>query len=179
MSGPPLPVQNGQAEKKISLASEIGRAVLSAAIVSAGEAAVGLIPLMSHLVVANFSRPVLVQYVCAGAYKDMNDCHLITVDKLPLAEMDILAVVISGLGLITLFRFGETRRQVRFTPMTYLTAIAGVGLLILGSLLYSFSSAGISANDSTVTIVVLILSVVVSFYLALEEAWLKALEKFD
>lgn len=100
--------------------------------------------------------------------------NCIIIEKsLPFDEMNILAVVISGLGILTLF--GPYGRKMPFTPMTYLAAIAALGLLIVGSLLYALETAHIGQGAEELTKYVLSLALSVSFYLALEEAWLEAL----
>ncbi len=141
----------------------------------AGEAAIGLVPLLTHFTVSAFSNRMVVAARCRNF--DVLLEHCCSVPDIPYAEMNILAVVISGLGLLSLIQFGSCGRQSRFTPMTFLAAISSIGLLIVGSLLYALTASGISAGSENVTYEVLGFAMAVSFYLTLEEAWLEALQE--
>lgn len=152
------------------LAWRLFTAGLSALVLWSGEALVGLVPLLGHLVVANFSTHLVYLAYCQAGTKT---CLEVT-ETLPVAEINIISVVTCGLGILSLVKFGPTSRSHR-TPMTYLAGIAALGLLIFASFLYALTSAGIGAGSSVVTIWVLVFSLLVSFYLALEDAWLAVL----
>src|ERR1700690_1871463 len=68
----------------------------------AGEAAIGLIPLLAHEVVAGFGKAP-------------------TTNVTP--ELCILTVVISGLAIFSLLRFGPHQRRLKLTALTYLMAL--------------------------------------------------------
>lgn len=151
--------------------SKVGGVCLMSFVVWAGEAAIGLVPLLTHFTVSTFSNRMVVTGRCRlpeGALE-----HCCAIPEMPYAEMNILAVVIAGLGLLSLIQFGPHRRKSPFTPMTFLAAISSIGLLIVGSLLYALTASGISAGSENVTCEVLGLAMIVSFYLTLEEAWLE------
>lgn len=59
--------------------------------------------------------------------------------------------------------------------MTYLAGLSALVLLITSSLLYALTTAGIGTGNDTVTLSILIFAVLVSLFLALEPAWLEAL----
>ncbi len=154
---------------------KVGNVCLSSFVLWAGEAAIGLVPLLTHFTVSTFSNRMVVAAHCRNFEVPLEHCCVAA--NTPYAEMNILAVVISGLGLLSLIQFGPRGRRALFTPMTFLAAISSIGLLIVGSLLYALTASGISAGSENVTYEVLGLAMAVSFYLNLEEAWLKALEE--
>jgi len=142
------------------------KALAGAFVIWIGETVVGLLPLATHYLVAA-NRQVDSRLGHDGAAS-----HLMTA---PLAEMNILTVVISGLGLLSLIRFGHHGRQARLTPMTYLAGLAALLLLITSSVLYALTMAQVGPGNGSVTLAVLIFAVLVSLFLALEPAWLEAL----
>ena len=146
-------------------------ALLAAAVVWLGEISIGCVPLLSHFLIAAVSiHPFRIMTCAAPA------AECLPVPDVPYAEMNIVSVVITGLGLLSLFRLGAHGRRARFTPLTYSAAIADIGLLIIGSILYALNSAFIGQGGETLTNSVLGLAALISLYLALEEAWLEALE---
>jgi hypothetical protein len=164
-----------QAGPKPGTWRRVGGVCLMSLVVWAGEAAIGLVPLLTHFTVSSFSNCMVVAARCCPVEGALEHCCAIP--ETPYAEMNILAVVIAGLGLLSLIQFGPHGRKTRFTPMTFLAAISSIGLLIVGSLLYALTASGISAGSENVTREVLGLAMVVSFYLTLEEAWLEVLEE--
>jgi hypothetical protein len=155
-------------DERRELLWELFKATTFAVVLWAGESLVGLVPLLGHIVVTNFSVHVVKIAHCSAT---MTGCTEIN-EYLPIAEINIISVVTCGLGLLSLLRFGPDNRR-RLTPMTYLAALASLGLLIISSLLYALMSAGIGANGAGVTVWILCLSLAVSFFLALEAAWLR------
>ena len=143
----------------------IFKAVMGALVIWAGETAVGLIPLATHFIVATYSR---VQSHDSLTTPGPHGASL------PLAEMNILAVVISGLGLLSLLGFGRQGRQVRLTPMSYLAGLCCLLLLIASSVLYALEAAEIGTGSENITQYVLGFAVLISLFLALEPAWLEA-----
>lgn len=153
----------------------VARGMVWALVRWGGEAAVGLVPLLTHVVVKTHSKHISDSAICESRPDgEIANCVRV-IEDLPYAEMNILAVVISGLGILTLF--GPYGRKMKFTPVTYMAAIAALGLLIVGSLLYALETAHIGQGAEELTRYVLGLAVLVSFYLALEEAWLEALHE--
>lgn len=61
--------------------------------------------------------------------------------------------------------------------MTYLAGLAALVLLISSSVLYALTTAGIGSGNDSVTFDILIFAVLVSLFLALEPAWLEALNE--
>lgn len=150
----------------IPLRWRLFKSLTGAFVIWIGETVIGLIPLATHYFVAAYS------YVGGNHNHVEAASHL---NAAPLAEMNILTVVISGLGLLSLFKFGHHGRPTRLTPMTYLAGLSALVLLITSSLLYALTTAGIGAGNDTVTLAILIFAVLVSLFLALEPAWLEAL----
>lgn len=151
---------------RLPLRWRLFKSLSGALVIWIGETVIGLIPLATHYLVATYSR------VGAREGHDAVASHLTSA---PLAEMNILAVVISGLGLLSLLRFGHHGRQARLTPMTHLAGLAALLLLITSSVLYALTAAEIGAGNGNVTQAILIFAVLVSLFLALEPAWLEAL----
>lgn len=149
------------------------KAVFRAVVLWTGEATIGPLPLMTHVIVTHYSIKVAVPALCDVG---MRNCREIP-EKLPSAEMDILAVIVCGLALLSLINFGPNKKRRIFTPLTYLAGITNVLLMVFGSILYAIVTAGIGQDNESVTTPILILSLVASFYLAFEEAWLDAIHE--
>jgi len=143
--------------------SEVRKAVLRAFLKWLGETVIGLIPLLARILFLMTSD--------AGAHH---------VGLLPLEEVNIVTVVICGLGLLSLFHLnphGEEGSSRYFTPITYLIALMALLLLVGASLLYAVGVAGIANGNATLpTFAGLGIAALVTLYLAIEQAWLKAVD---
>jgi hypothetical protein len=139
-----------------------------------GEAVVGLIPLIVYFAVHRFSNlPItaLCPKQTPNSYNNtMAGCTAL-VDN-PSQEVCILAVVISGLAVLSVVPLGRHKRQI--TGWTRLLILFAVLSLIFGSLFYAFFTAHMDRDADTVTYYILTAALVSSFCLSIEGAILDA-----
>lgn len=124
---------------------------------------VATLPLIAHLIVLTYSK---------------HDDHIKSaIPTLPLIELNVATIVLSGLGLLIVFKVGIEGPSANVTPITYVAAIITIVLLVSGSLLYAVTSVNMETRDGNVTILCLLLAALMSLLLTIEQAWLRVLNK--
>jgi len=93
----------------------------------------------------------------------------------PIVELNISTIVLSGLGLLIVFKAGIEGPSTRVTPVTYIAAMICIVLLVCGSLLYAVTSVDMNLDNVNVTLLCLFLAVLMSLLLTIEQAWLAVL----
>jgi hypothetical protein len=109
------------------------------------------------------------------AYSKQDQTLARGLETFPIVELNISTIVLSGLGLLTVFKLGILGPTTRMTPLTYVAALLCIALLVSGSLLYAVNAVGMSRDNSLVTWVGLSLAALMSLFLTIEQAWLAAL----
>lgn len=142
------------------------------------EAVIGVIPLIVFVYVHQFSN-LPVTAICSAS-NPLSDCKQIV--ESPSQEICILAVVISGLALLSVVpRISPRSRQI--TGFTTILVLAAMLSLIFGSLSYGLFSAHMDKNADAVTYLILAAALLSSLFLALEGAilatWERAGEEAD
>lgn len=130
----------------------IGRRMLDGLLLWMGEAVIGVVPLLAHEVVARFGKVEL-------AGRTPEEC--------------ILAVVISGLALLSLVRFGPRHRREALTRLTYQMGLISLLALVAGAVMYGLAEMGLG-GDSRLAHWALAAAFASSLVIALEEAMLGA-----
>jgi drug/metabolite transporter (DMT)-like permease len=92
----------------------------------------------------------------------------------PIAEVCILSVVISGLSLLPLLRFGPHQRPHRMTAVSYILALITLVALMAGALMYGLAVTDIAHGDTGLAYLDLKVALAASLLLALEAAILDA-----
>jgi hypothetical protein len=132
------------------------------------EAAIGLIPLGAHYVVATTVAAQSRQYEAMCSF-DLKTCHLL--GETPHAEICILAVVTSGVSAIAALGFGLHSRKSPPNWMTYSLLTLSLFALILGVLMYVVASMGALAEQASwATWMTLVFALFASLLLSLERA---------
>jgi hypothetical protein len=129
----------------------LGRDVRDALFVWSGEAFVGMLPLLTHLIAGRYST------IPTTASEPQFQ-----------AEICILAVVTSGLSMLALLPFGPKARIAGFTPFTYWLFLVTLGSLIFSTMLYVFFLAEINRRTDLVTWATLATALFGSFGLTME-----------
>jgi hypothetical protein len=148
------------------------KATIIAVIITIGESVIGLIPIATPFVLNNFARPTTVEYNCNASNWKCEENSSFHYD-----EANIVTVVFSGLAILSLIPLGKNGRRVSCTGLTYAIAIAQIVLITFASVLYALSVLGIAQHHENVTWELLAVSLLGSFYLAAEEAWLEVIRK--
>jgi hypothetical protein len=131
----------------------IGWSLLCGFLMWVGEALVGTVPLAAHEIVARFS---------GNAERPSGSD--------PIPEVCILAVVIAGLSVISLLRFGPRERPHRTTPVTYVMMIVSLAALISGGAMYGLAVMDMAHGETDLAVKALALALGSSLVLALERA---------
>jgi hypothetical protein len=158
----------------IGIPSWVPRAIWSGLIQWAGEAAVGLIPWLAYVLTYNLSASPYITALCDPSvlYNQYNyfskNCRVLP--DSPAQEICILAVVISGLSLLSIAQFAPGRRRSEKTALTYLMLILSIGALLAGALLYAFISNHLDVGPGWPPYLALACALTSSFVLALQEA---------
>ncbi len=134
-------------------ARAVARGVAAGLLLWAGEAVIGVLPLGAVEIVTRFTG--------------------VTAPP-PIAEACILAVVISGLSLLSLLRFGPHQRAHRMTPVSYSLALVSVLTLMAGGLMYGLAATENAHGATGLAYLDLWSALASSFLLALETAILEA-----
>jgi hypothetical protein len=136
-----------------------------------GEAAIGLIPWAVWFATHRFAiLPTLA--TCGTNEAGLYNC--VPVVESPSPEICILAVVISGLAVLSVGRLGRQRER-QFTVFTYILMTLALLSLIFGSLFYALFTAHMAKNAAdTITYGILAVALLSSVSLALEGAILAA-----
>jgi hypothetical protein len=129
-----------------------------------GEAIIGLIPLIVYVAIHQFSRlPTLA--ICPA----QSTLNCVLLGDSPSQEVCILAVVISGLAVLSVVPLGAARRR-PITGFTRLLVLFAVLSLIFGSLFYALFTGHLDKNADTITYYILASALVSSLCLAIEGA---------
>src|SRR5262245_305605 len=118
------------------------------------EAVVGLIPLGAYVLAHGADDGRIITALCNqrvldNAYNAFS-AHCAQVAESPLQEICVLAVVISGLSLISIAQFSPSRRQSPRTPVTLLMSALAIGSLVAGGIFYGQITAHRSVIDEWV-----------------------------
>jgi hypothetical protein len=137
------------------------------------EAIVGLIPLGAHALAHGSDDGRTITALCNhgvldGAYNAFST-YCVQTPESPLQEICVLAVVISGLSLISIAQFSPSRRQPPRTPVTLLMCALAVGSLVAGGIFYGQLTAHRGVIDEWVY-AALAVALVSSLILAIQEA---------
>jgi hypothetical protein len=139
-----------------------------------GEALIGLIPWILYVIVNEYSSLPAIGICSAATYnaytKQYSGCIPLPENASP--EICILAVVISGLAVLSVVPFG--RRQREITIWTRLLVLLAILALIFGSLFYALFTAHLDRNADTIVYIVLLAALVSSLCLSIEGAILSS-----
>jgi hypothetical protein len=161
-----------------------GRAVFNGCVQWAGEAVVGLLPLFAYVLNHGFGTDQLIPALCSPvahqAFARYADVCADNPDS-PLAEICVLAVVISGLSLLSIAQFARGRRQTPKNAITYLMMLLAILSLVAGTLFYARITSHSNEGHEEWTYITLMVALVSSFALAIQEsiAELKASDEYQ
>lgn len=140
----------------------------------AGETCVGLIPLLAYFLMHQYGPQNEDVFQCKTHYDNgvvANCSHVLDNAS---QEICIIAVVTAGLSILSVCHIGLRPRAEPNTPLTYVLMVINLLALLTGMLLYGLYSAHIDRGADTATLWVLAVSVLGSFFQALEGAILDA-----
>jgi hypothetical protein len=104
------------------------------------EAVVGLIPLGAYVVAHGSDDARVITALCNHGVLDnvynAFSTYCAQTPESPLQEVCVLAVVISGLSLISVAQFSSSRPQSPRTPLTLLMSAAAIASLVAGGIFY-------------------------------------------
>jgi hypothetical protein len=136
-----------------------------------GEAVIGLIPLIVYELVHRYSKLPLIaicpDQVLNPVTKELRNC--IPLLESPAQEVCILAVVISGLAVLSVVPLGKNRQR-QVTVWTRLLTLLAVLALIFGSLFYFLFTAHLDREATAIVYYVLSVALLSSFFLSIEGA---------
>jgi hypothetical protein len=141
-----------------------------------GETCIGLIPLLAFVIMHSYATPTL-QIISCPAKAHLDYMVLPSCSALPETisqEVCILTVVISGLAVLSLFKFGPKARKAPITAFSFILIVAAILALLAGALLYALFGVHIDKDADTVTWAVLATALFSSLFLAVEGAILDA-----
>jgi hypothetical protein len=141
----------------------------------AGEAFIGLIPYIAFVVLHKYSRQHLMTALCPA--QTPSPANGIVFNCLPLQEdasqeICILAVVISGLALLSIVPLRERPRPI--TPFTYVLMLLLIGSLIFGAIFYGLFATHNDQGAEAITYLVLFTALGSSLVLTLDGAIIDA-----
>jgi hypothetical protein len=141
-----------------------------------GETCIGLIPLLAFVIMHSYSAPTVQILECPAMVRvDFTTLHYCSpLPETISQEVCILTVVISGLALLSLFRFGPKARKAPTTFFSFILIVAAILALLSGALLYALFGVHIDRDAQTVTWWVLATALFSSLSLAIEGAVLDA-----
>jgi hypothetical protein len=147
-----------------------------------GEAAVGLIPWLAYMLTHNFSMSIYVTALCSPRVLDSDfasfHANCVQLTDSPIPEICILAVVISGLSLLSIGQFAPGRPRPPRTALTYLMLILAIGSLLAGAIFYALITAHLEGVGlEKWSYLVLSVALISSLTLALQESFLSAVER--
>lgn len=135
----------------------IGQSVLHGTIVWLAEVAIACVPLTAHEIVAEFSRGA----EPSGRFD-------------PIPEICIFAVVISGLSIVSLARFGA-HEPAKHTPLTFLMLLSSVFSLVSGAVMYGLAVMGLDHGRTGLAYWAVTASLLTSFLITLRKSVREAL----
>ncbi len=127
----------------------IGWSALCGLLIWVGEVVIGAVPLAAHERVARFTE---------GTESD------------PIPEVCILAVVISGLSVVSLARFGPHVRPFRHTPFMFVMLLVSVITLMSGAVMYGLAVMKLDRGHTELAYMAVGTALLTSFLVALEKA---------
>jgi hypothetical protein len=130
----------------------IGKSVLHGAILWLAEVAIACVPLTAHEIVAEFSGGA----EPSGRFD-------------PIPEICILAVVISGLSIVSLARFGA-HEPAKHTPFTFIMLLPSVFSLMSGAVMYGLAAMGLDHGRTSLAYWAVSASLLTSFLITLEKS---------
>jgi hypothetical protein len=139
-----------------------------------GEAVIGVIPLFMYEMAFKYSqRPITA--TCPPQSINANNLYYNCTKLLdnPSQEICILAVVISGLALLSTSPI-TSKKPRTITVFTRLLIVPALISLIAGSVFYAFFIARLDLNADAITYYILFVALISSFCLAVEDAVLSA-----
>jgi hypothetical protein len=139
-----------------------------------GEALIGLIPWILYVAVNKYSSLPITAICSPQSYNSFSKTYTSCVGLPESAsqEICILAVVISGLAVLSVVPFG--RRQREITIWTRLLVLLAILALIFGSLFYALFTAHLDRDANSITYLVLLVALMSSLCLSIEGAILAA-----
>jgi hypothetical protein len=140
-----------------------------------GEAVIGLIPLIVYELVHRYSSLPL---TATCPKQTLNPYYPTLQNCVPLVESSsqevcILAVVISGLAVLSVVSLGQ-HNQRKITGWTRILILLAVVALVFGSLFYGLITAHLDHDATSITYYVLAVALMSSFFLAVEGALLNS-----
>jgi hypothetical protein len=135
----------------------IGWSLLCGFVMWLGEALIGVVPLGAHELVARFT---------ASAERPSGK------DLLP--EMCILAVVVAGLNVVSVLRFGPHERRHRMTPVTFVMMIVSLAALMSGATMYGLAAMDLAQGQTDLAYKAWAAALGSSFVMAMERAIIDA-----
>jgi hypothetical protein len=161
----------GDAEQDIFFA--IRMSVLRDLIIWFGETIIACIPILAYGIVRIYSVHENYEAWCN---RQAMSCRL--APDFPASEFEIISVVTSGLGILSLLDFDFIRITIlKSDGYTYLAGLIQLVLLILGTILYTVQISGNARRDDFLPVFVFTLSLLISFYLTAVNAWQKGLRE--
>jgi hypothetical protein len=150
------------------------RAVFNGCVQWAGEAVVGLLPLFAFVLNHGFGDEDYISALCVQAVRrnlrvPFGDACT-EYPESPLAEICVLTVVISGLSLLSFAQFARSRRQTPRNALSYLMQLFAILSLAAGMLFYGRITSHSNAGHDEWVYITLIVALVSSFVLALQES---------
>jgi hypothetical protein len=140
-----------------------------------GEAVVGLIPLIVYELVHRYSSLPLTatcpQQTLGPMNRTLQNCTPLVENSSQ--EVCILAVVISGLAVLSVVPLGQ-HNQRKITGWTRILILLAVVSLVFGSLFYGLITAHLDRDATSITYYVLAVALMSSFFLAVEGALLNS-----
>lgn len=139
-----------------------------------GEAVIGVIPLFMYEMAFKYSHRAVIA-TCPEESIAANQTYFgcTRIVESPSQEICILAVVISGLALLSIAPISSKKRRT-ITVFTRLLLIPALISLIAGSLFYAFFTAHLDQNADVITYYILSVALISSLCLAIEDAILSA-----
>jgi hypothetical protein len=128
----------------------IGQSLLYGLLLWLGEAMIGVVPLGAHELVLRFS----------GDAGSSAEASLIP-------EVCILAVVISGLSVVSLLRFGPHGRGRQLDWPEYIMALASLVALIAGAVMYGLAAMKMNHGQTSLAVIALVGALFSSLAIAL------------
>ncbi len=152
------------------------KAIKTPLLLAIGETLIGLLPILTPQLVINHSYLHNVIAVCSGNVDaDGNVTACVEAWGYDYIEVNIVTVVLSGIALLALFPIGGYGRKGKFTHWSYVFALIQIVTIVFASVLYALAAEAPVGGNGGISWTLLGLSVVATFYLTAEDAWLEAI----